>query len=182
MNAVMKKVMRTANALAVSLYRRSNGRIGGSAKGKPLLLLTVPGRKTGTPHTVAVAYFEHNGCYLVTGSAGGMKDDPQWIRNLRVVPRAQIQIGAEKTDVQARVSEPTERDQLWRDVVLAEAPFFAGYQEKCDRVIPIAVLNPTREQNPGSDLHSRSQSQSLQASPSSSDVAAATRRGESGEG
>lgn len=148
MNAAMRKVMQTANALAVSLYRRSNGRIGGSAKGTQVLLLTVPGRKTGTPHTVAVSYFEHNGCYVVTGSAGGTKDDPQWIRNLRVAPKAQIQIGAERFDVEARVSEPTERDQLWRDVVLARAPSFAGYEEKSGRVIPVAVLNPAREQNP----------------------------------
>ncbi len=88
---VMKKVMRTANALIVSLYRRSSGRIGRTAKGTSVLLLTVPGRKTGTPHTVAVSYFEHNGGYLVTGSGGGMKSEPQWVRNLRVTPKAQIE-------------------------------------------------------------------------------------------
>jgi len=146
MNAMMKKVMRGANALGVSLYRHSNGRIGGKAKGTPVLLLTVHGRKTGTPHTVGVSYFEHDGGYLVTGSAGGTKHDPQWIRNLRVAPEARIQIGAEQTDVGVRVTEGAERDQLWREVVIARAPFFAGYEKKSGRVIPIAVLTPAGQQ------------------------------------
>lgn len=150
MNAVMKKAMRVGNALGVFLYRRSNGRIGGSAKGTPGLLLTAPGRKTGTPHTVPVSYFEHNGRYVVTGSAGGTKHDPQWIRNLQPAPRAHIQIGAQQTEVETRVTEATERDELWRDVVIARAPFFARYEGKSGRVIPIAVLTPAREKYPAS--------------------------------
>jgi len=150
MNAVMKKAVRVANGFGVFLYRRSNGRIGGSAKGTPVLLLTAPGRKTGTPHTVAVSYFEHNGRYVVTGSAGGMKHDPQWIRNLQAAPPARIQIGAKQTEVETRVTAATERDELWRDVVIARAPIFAKYAKKSGRVIPIAVLTPTHEKYPGS--------------------------------
>lgn len=145
MNPMMKKVMRTANALIVSLYRRSSGRIGGTAKGTSVLLLTVPGRKTGTPHTVAVSYFEHNGGYLVTGSGGGMKSEPQWVRNLRVTPKAQIEIGAERRDVEVCVAEAAERERLWTQVVLAQAPFFVNYQEKSGRVIPVAVLTPVMD-------------------------------------
>ena len=51
MNAAVKRLMRAGNGLAVFLYRRSNGRIGGTARGGTrVLLLTVPGRKSGTPH------------------------------------------------------------------------------------------------------------------------------------
>lgn len=42
MNTVMRKAMRAANGMAVYLYRRTNGRIGGKAKGVPVLLLTSP--------------------------------------------------------------------------------------------------------------------------------------------
>lgn len=55
----------------MSLYRRSGGRIGGSAKGVDVLLLTVAGRRTGKPHTVPVAYLEHGDGYLVTASVAG---------------------------------------------------------------------------------------------------------------
>jgi deazaflavin-dependent oxidoreductase (nitroreductase family) len=102
----------------------------------------VPGRRTGTPHTAPVAYFEGDGRYVVTGSAGGTKTDPQWFRNLRVAPRVRIQIGDQQYDVDARVAEGPDRDRLWQDVVLARAPFFTKYQEKAGRVIPVAVLTP----------------------------------------
>ena len=142
MNTAAQKVMRWGSRLAVLLYRRSNGRIAGSARGLPVLLLTVPGRRTGKLHTVAVSYFEKDGSYLVTGSAGGMKDDPQWMKNLRATPTAHIRIGAREVDVRVHVTDPEQRDELWRDVVTAQAPFFAGYQEKSGRVIPIAILEP----------------------------------------
>jgi len=142
MNTVMKKAMRAANGMAVSVYRRTNGRVGGKAKGIPVLLLTVAGRRTGTPFTVPVAYFQHEGDYGVTGSAGGTKDDPQWIRNLKAAGHAHIQIGTESYTADSRVTEGTERDELWQSVVLAHAPFFAEYAEKSGRLIPVARLTP----------------------------------------
>jgi deazaflavin-dependent oxidoreductase (nitroreductase family) len=138
----LRRVAWTGNRLAVGLYRRSSGRIGGTAKGLPVMLITVPGRKTGTPHTAPVAYFEDNGRYIVTGSAGGTKADPQWFRNLRATTRARIQIGDNQYDVEAQVAEGADRDRLWQDIVLARAPFFAKYEQKGGRIIPVAVLSP----------------------------------------
>jgi len=139
---VLGRLFRYGNRLAVGLYRRSGGRIGGSAKGLPVLLITVPGRRTGTPHTVPVAYIEHEGQYIVTGSAGGTKSEPQWFRNVRAARRAQIRLRDQQLDVETRVPDRAERDRLWRDVVLARAPFFAKYEQKAGRVIPVAVLSP----------------------------------------
>lgn len=137
------KVMATGNKLAAWLYKRSDGRVGGSARGVPVLLLTVPGRTTGTPRTVPVAYFDHEGAYLVAATAGGSKRDPQWIRNLSAVDRAEVQVGEKKHLVDVRIAEGAERDQLWRDVIISRAPSFAGYEEKSgQRQIPIALLTP----------------------------------------
>ncbi|HEU4541721.1 MAG TPA: nitroreductase/quinone reductase family protein [Jiangellaceae bacterium] len=62
MNAAVKRLIKAGNRLAVFLYRRSSGRIGGTARsGTLVLLLTLPGRKTGTPHTTPVSYFEAEG-------------------------------------------------------------------------------------------------------------------------
>ncbi|MEU0095896.1 nitroreductase/quinone reductase family protein [Kribbella sp. NPDC006257] len=142
---VLRRIVRNANRLACALYRRSGGKIGGTAKGLPVLLITVPGRKTGTPRSAPVAYFEDDGRYVVTGSAGGTKTDPQWFRNLRAAPSAQVQIGESRYDVKARVADGAERDRLWQDVVLARAPFFTKYEEKAGRIIPVAVLTPITE-------------------------------------
>jgi deazaflavin-dependent oxidoreductase (nitroreductase family) len=140
MNPIANKAIAAGNVAASWLYRRSKGRLGGSAKGIPVLLLTVPGRKTGKPRCVPLAYFEHAEGYLVTASAGGVKANPQWIHNLAAAGRARIDIGQDHHDVVARVTHGEERDRLWQDVVLARAPFFAKYQEKSGRVIPVAHL------------------------------------------
>lgn len=137
---VLNAVLRRLNRLAVSLYRHSRGRIGGSANGLPVLLITVPGRKTGTPHTVPIVYFEHDDGYLVAGSSGGYQAEPQWFRNIRAARQVHIQIGDQSDDLEARVPASAERDRLWHDNVLARAPFFAQYEQKAGRIIPVAVL------------------------------------------
>jgi len=143
-NQAIKRAMRAANTAAVWLYRRSGGRIGGTAKGVDVLLLTVAGRKTGRPITVPVAYVRHGMDYVVTGSAGGMKHDPQWIHNLKAAGQGEVEIGRERVAVDGRIRGGAERDRLWRDVVLAKAPFFAKYEQKSGRVIPVATLVPRR--------------------------------------
>ena len=142
MNHAMKRAMRAANTTAVWLYRRTGGRIGGTAKGTDVLLLTVAGRKTGKPFTVPVTYFKHGTDYVVSGSAGGMKHNPQWIHNLEAAGQADVEIGRDRVAVHGRVTSGTERDRLWKDVVLAQAPFFTKYEQKSGRVILVATLTP----------------------------------------
>lgn len=52
MGLMARKMMGAGNKAAAWVYRRTRGRIGGSAKGLPVLLLNVSGRKTGKPRTV----------------------------------------------------------------------------------------------------------------------------------
>lgn len=134
--------MAAGNTAAAWVYRRTRGRIGGSAKGLPVLLLTVPGRKTGIPRTVPVAYFEHDNSYLVTASAGGAQAAPQWIHNLGAAENAHINVFGDQYDVDVRITDNAERDELWQKVVLAKAPFFVKYEQKSGRTIPIALLTP----------------------------------------
>ena len=142
MNPVVKRAMAAGNNAAVWVYRRTNGRIGGTAKGLPVLLLTVPGRMTGRLRTVPVSFFEHDNGYVVAASAGGGKANPQWIHNLGEAKGAHIQIHEHHYDVDAQITDGDQRDELWHSVVLTRAPFFAKYEEKSGRVIPIALLTP----------------------------------------
>jgi deazaflavin-dependent oxidoreductase (nitroreductase family) len=140
MSSMAKTIMATGNKLASWLYERSNGSIGGSARGVPVLLVTVPGRKSGTPRTVPLAYFEHDGGYLVAATAGGSKHDPEWIRNLDASDWAEVRVGEQQFDVDVRVIRGEERDRLWADVIVSRAPSFARYEEKSGRSIPLALL------------------------------------------
>jgi deazaflavin-dependent oxidoreductase (nitroreductase family) len=143
MNPIGKKVMAAGNGALSWLYRRTNGRFIGSVKGLPVLLLTVPGRKTGKPRSVPVAYFEHDGGYVLAASAGGAKSNPQWIRNLEAAGQARIRIGVRQYEVDARLASGAEHSELWQNLVLTRAPFFAGYEKKSGRTIPLALLSPT---------------------------------------
>ena len=143
MNPIVKKLMASGNKMMSALYRRSNGKIGGKAKaGLPVILLTVPGRKTGEPRTAPICYFKQDDSYIVVGSAGGMKPEPQWVRNLAAAGGGQVRNGADQFGVTARFTEGAEWEHLWNDVVIAKAPFFADYATKSGRVLPIAILTP----------------------------------------
>lgn len=144
MNPVMRAVMRAGGKMNVAIYRRTGGRIGGTAAGgTPVLLLTVAGRRTGVPYTTPVGWFEHDGGWLVVGSGGGMSQEPQWFRNLRKARTATVEIGRDRRRVEVRVLGPEERDRLWRDVVVRQRPNFAKYETKTTRAIPIALLTPS---------------------------------------
>jgi deazaflavin-dependent oxidoreductase (nitroreductase family) len=136
----MNRVLAAGNRVASWVYRRTNGGLGGSARGVPVLLLTVPGRRTGKPRSVPVAFFEYDNHLVVAATAGGAKTDPQWVRNLASAGRALIQVRDDQYEVDARIADPDERDMLWRDVIVAQAPQFAKYEEKSGRTIPVALL------------------------------------------
>ena len=97
MNYAAKKAVQAATKSNVWLYRRTNGRIGGRGmNGRPLLLLTVAGRRSGAVHTVPVVYFDHRGGYLVVGTGmGGSKRTPQWFRNLQAAVGRESVFGSE---------------------------------------------------------------------------------------
>jgi F420H(2)-dependent quinone reductase len=139
--AVPKPLVLAGRALTNGLYRASGGRMMGKARGMPVLLITVPGRKAGDPHTTPVSYFEDDGQFIVTGSGSGSAREPQWFKNLRHTDQADIQVGRRKLAVSVAVIEGAQREILWQRL-LVRAPFFADYQKKVEREIPMAILTP----------------------------------------
>ncbi|MFV0460137.1 MAG: nitroreductase/quinone reductase family protein [Actinomycetales bacterium] len=126
---------------AVWLYRVSGGRIGNSLWGPRVLLVTVPGRRSGIVRTVPVCYFPHDGEILVVGSANGSDREPQWFTNLRHASTAEVEIGRARYPVRVRIAERAERDRLWSQVVTTRSAHFRQYPRKTDRLIPIAALD-----------------------------------------
>jgi F420H(2)-dependent quinone reductase len=141
MNPVTRKAIKAGAQANVWLYRRTNGRIGGRGMGRlPLLLLTVPGRKSGLPYTVPIAYFDHNGDYIVVGTGmGGSKETPQWLLNLEAAGKGHIRVREREYDVDARLTSDAERDELWPQIA-TQAPHFAKWRARTDRTLPLVVL------------------------------------------
>lgn len=143
MPSMAQRLWKAANAVAVWIYRRTGGKVGGRAKGgSRVLLLTVAGRKSGMPHTVPVAYVERNGVYYLAATAGGQPKEPQWIRNLRATSTATVQVGRKSSKVSVEVLRGAESDAAWKDVIVATYPSFAPYVGKSGRKIAVARLTP----------------------------------------
>jgi deazaflavin-dependent oxidoreductase (nitroreductase family) len=141
MTSLKHRAQRYGNAIGVWLHRVGKGRLDSWGRAT-VLMLTSPGRRTGLPRSTMVRYLDHEGGYLVWGTGSGSPADPEWFRNLRRASRAKVEIGTTSFDVLPDVLEGTERDRVWRDVVLARAPEVAKYERKAGRVIPVAVLRP----------------------------------------
>ena len=120
-------------------YERTGGAEAGDLRGKPVIVLTTVGGRSGLLRKTALMRVEHGGAYAVVGSRGGAPTDPAWCANLRANPLVELQDGTERHDYVAREVSGAERDEWWARACGAW-PDYAGYQEKTTRRIPVFVL------------------------------------------
>jgi deazaflavin-dependent oxidoreductase (nitroreductase family) len=123
-------------------YEASGGAEAGELRGRPVIVLTSVGAKTGRLRKTALMRVEHGGDYAVVASLGGAPKHPVWYHNLKANPLVELQDGADRRDYRAREVEGDEKARWWRRAVEAW-PDYARYQEKTDRQIPVFVLEPT---------------------------------------
>ncbi len=123
----------------VWLYRRSGGRIAGTMKGAPVLLLTTTGRRSGRPWTTPVIYQPDGDGWVLIASNGGRPRHPAWWLNLRASPEATVQIGRETVPVTAEAVDGGDRDRLWQ-VMTAVYPGYDRYATRTTRRIPVVRL------------------------------------------
>lgn len=125
----------------VELYERSGGTEGTEMNGRPVIILTSVGAKTGKIRKTPLMRVEHDGEYAVVASLGGAPQNPVWYYNLTVNPDVELQDGPVKKDYQAREASGEERATWWERAV-ATWPDYAVYQVKTTRTIPLFVLTP----------------------------------------
>ena len=120
-------------------YQRTNGKVLSRMRGKPTLLLTTTGRRTGRLHTVPLPYFADGDKMIVVGSASGAERHPAWVLNLMANPRVTVQYLADSGPAQAEILDGDERKAMWERIT-AEAPWYADYQQRTSREIPLIRL------------------------------------------
>lgn len=123
------------------LYEATNGAEGNLMQGKPVIVLTSVGARTGKLRKTALMRVEHEGVYAVVASKGGAPEHPVWYYNLTAHPHVELQDGADKRDYLAREVTGEEKD-LWWQRSLEVWPSYADYQKKTERPIPVFVLEP----------------------------------------
>ncbi|MFE5478247.1 MULTISPECIES: nitroreductase family deazaflavin-dependent oxidoreductase [unclassified Nocardia] len=122
-------------------YENSGGAEGTSLQGKPVILLTTKGAKTGKLRKTPLMRVEHDGEYAVVASLGGAPKNPVWYHNIKADPHVELRDGTTTKDYTARELTGDERAQWWERAV-AVWPDYDEYTKKTDRVIPVFVLTP----------------------------------------
>jgi len=121
------------------LIRISHGRIGSKLGTQTILLLETVGRKSRELHEIPVAYFFHEGKYLIVASNWGRDHHADWYLNLLKNPRAKLTIKRKRIPVEARDTQGDEYAHLWKFATEKHPPFL-NYQKMTSRHIPIVVF------------------------------------------
>lgn len=122
-------------------YESSGGAEATSLQGKPVILLTTKGAKTGKLRKTPLMRVEHDGEYAVVASLGGAPKHPVWYYNIVAEPHVELRDGTVNKDYTAREVFGEEK-ALWWDRAVQVWPDYAEYQTKTDRQIPVFVLTP----------------------------------------
>jgi len=125
------------------IYRRTNGKLGGTVQNAPVALLTTTGRKTGEPRVSPLLYLREGRRMILVASRSGSDKHPLWYLNLKANPDVSVQIKGEVLALRARDATAEERKEYWPKLV-AMYPTFEDYESWTDRVIPIVICDPAR--------------------------------------
>jgi deazaflavin-dependent oxidoreductase (nitroreductase family) len=88
----------------VEKIEESGGRAA-EMQGKPVILLTTIGAKSGKIRKTPLMRVEHNGEYAVVASLGGAPKNPVWYYSLKEHPEIEVQDGPKPFDAVAREVE-----------------------------------------------------------------------------
>ncbi|MBS9534318.1 nitroreductase family deazaflavin-dependent oxidoreductase [Mycobacterium sp. M1] len=122
-------------------YMASGGTEGTEMQGKPVILLTTIGAKTGKIRKTPLMRVEHDGEYAVVASMGGQPTHPVWYHNITAHPRVELQDKTVTGDYDAREVFGDEK-AIWWERAVTVWPDYAKYQAKTERQIPVFVLTP----------------------------------------
>jgi deazaflavin-dependent oxidoreductase (nitroreductase family) len=127
------------NRKTIEAFRTNGGKVGGIWEGKPLLLLTTTGAKSGQKRTTPLMYLADGDRLLIFASKGGAPTSPDWYHNVLAHPTVTVEVGNETFEANARVITGEERDRLYAKQAQLY-PQFADYQTKTNRKIPVIAL------------------------------------------
>lgn len=120
-------------------FRANDGKVGGNFKDMDLLLLHTIGARSGLERVNPVACMEDSGRLVIIASKGGADTHPDWYHNLVANPQVEVELGTKRFMARADPAEEPERSKLYEKMA-ARYPFFAEYQLKTDRTIPVVIL------------------------------------------
>jgi deazaflavin-dependent oxidoreductase (nitroreductase family) len=131
------------NQNIIAEFRANAGKVGGPFAGRPMLLLTTTGAKSGQPRTSPLVYTTDGDRLVVIASKGGAPTNPAWYHNLLANPEVTLEVGTGRFPARANVATGQERERLF--AAQAELmPGFADYQRKTTRQLPVITFERQR--------------------------------------
>jgi len=144
------------NAKVITEFRERGGVVGGFFEGKPMVLVTHTGAKSGVRRTTPLVCStdqaggasstdqadqadQAEARIVIIASMGGAPSNPAWYHNLVTNPEVTVEYGDVTYAAHAREVHGDERQRLY-DQQAAIMPFFTDYQAKTERTIPVFVL------------------------------------------
>ena len=127
------------NQKLIGAFRANRGKTNGSFAGRPLLLLTTIGARSGQARTIPLMYFPDGDRLLVLASNFGAPKHPDWYHNLLMHPNVTVEVGSQTYRATAVPLVGREREQTWARIV-ERYPSLAELQTKTRRQIPIVAL------------------------------------------
>src|SRR5207247_922502 len=127
------------NRQTIEQFREDRAKGGSAFAGRPLLLLTTTGARSGQRRVSPMMYVPDGDRLLVIASNIGAPKHPDWYHNLVAHPEVTVEVGSETYDATALVTEGAERQRLW-DMIVGKHQFFVEHQAKTTRQIPIIAL------------------------------------------
>lgn len=117
-------------------------------QGRPLLLLTTTGAKSGRPRETTLGWFPDDDrpgdSWLIVASAAGAASHPAWYVNLARRPDdVSIEVDGRRIAVRADSLHGAERERAWARIA-SLAPGYGKYAHQTDREIPVVRLTPRR--------------------------------------
>lgn len=128
------------NQQVIAEFRANGGKVGGNFEGRPMVLLTTTGAKSGEQRTTPVMYRAEGDAIYVFASMAGAPTSPAWYHNMVANPRITVEVGTEQYEAIATpVFDRAERDRIYA-AQAAQYPNFAEYEAKTTRVIPVVKI------------------------------------------
>ena len=130
------------NKGVIEEFRANGGVCTGPFEGMPMILITMTGAKTGRQLCSPLVYTTDGDDVVVIASKGGAPEHPNWYHNLVANPTVTVEIGTDKWEATAHLTEGDERKRLF-DAQAAKMPQFAEYEQKAAEVgreIPVFRL------------------------------------------